>query len=149
MRILTALMLNALLLLSLPLNAQTAPAHRGPHGPMHYPVHIPTNLQVLPKNISPQQLIVIMRGYRSALGVECKFCHAEDTQTHHLNFASDDKPQKATARTMIRMTEEINAKYLSTIDDPQASTAQKTVTCSTCHRGRQRPAVFAAPARED
>lgn len=102
----------------------------------------PTNLQVLPKDISGHDLVVTMRGYTKALGVECGFCHAEDPQTNRLNFASDAKPDKTIARTMIRMTAEINAKYLSTVHDPDASPAQKTVTCGTCHRGQTMPAPF-------
>ncbi len=41
------------------------------------------------------------------------FCHEVDETTHHANFAADSKPDKAIARTMIAMTEEINSKYLS------------------------------------
>jgi thioredoxin reductase len=110
------------------------------------PMPKPTNLQVLPKDISSPDLMALMRGYAKALGVECEFCHAEDPKTHRLNFALDTKPDKAIARTMIRMTQEINQKYMSTIDDPDATPADKTVTCGTCHRGNEMPAPFAAPA---
>jgi hypothetical protein len=106
----------------------------------------PHNLQVLPKDISGPDLIATMRGYTKALGVECGFCHAEDPQTHRPNFASDAKPDKNIARTMIRMTNEINSKYLSTVNDPDASAAQKTVTCGTCHRGNTMPVPFGAAA---
>ncbi|HTV04713.1 MAG TPA: c-type cytochrome [Acidobacteriaceae bacterium] len=111
---------------------------------MHHKFPRPTNLQVLPKNISDKQLIKIMDGFKGALGVECSFCHAEDPAAHRLNFASDAKPDKNIARTMLRMTEEINAKYLSTVHDPDATPADKTVTCGTCHRGHTMPAPFVA-----
>jgi hypothetical protein len=109
----------------------------------------PQNLQVLPKDISGQQLFATMHGYTAALGVECSFCHAQDPQTHRLDFASDAKPQKHTARTMIRMTDEINAKYLATVNDPDAAPDQKTVTCGTCHRGESMPSPFKAPMHEE
>ncbi|HEX3661836.1 MAG TPA: hypothetical protein VHU89_10420, partial [Acidobacteriaceae bacterium] len=34
----------------------------------------PVNLKVLPKNIAPEELREIMRGYAGALGVRCGFC---------------------------------------------------------------------------
>ncbi|MDX6461176.1 MAG: Photosynthetic reaction centre cytochrome subunit, partial [Acidobacteriaceae bacterium] len=45
------------------------------------------------------------------------------------------------------MTQEINAKYLSQIHDPDAAPDQKTVTCGTCHRGHSMPVTFKAPAK--
>jgi Photosynthetic reaction centre cytochrome C subunit len=111
---------------------------------MHHKMPRPTNLQVLPKNISDKQLMNIMHGFKSALGVECSFCHAEDPATHRLNFASDAKPDKDIARTMLRMTETINSKYLSTVHDPDATPAEKKVTCGTCHRGHTMPVPFVA-----
>lgn len=136
----------------LPLVAQNAPTALPPHagGQAHHPMKLPkpTNLQVLPKDISGEQLMATMRGFTKALGVECGFCHAEDPTTHKLNFALDTKDDKGTARTMIRMTQEINAKYLATIQDPDATPADKTVTCGTCHRGKSMPAPFVAPPEQ-
>ena len=145
MRSSSALLLSAALIAGLPLAAQTA-ATPPPPGQMqmHHTMPRPTNLQVLPKDISDKQLISIMRGFKSALGVECSFCHEEDPAMHRMNFASDAKPQKNTARTMMRMTHEINMKYLSTVHDPDASPAQKMVTCGTCHRGHSMPEPFVA-----
>jgi hypothetical protein len=110
------------------------------------PIPKPTNLQVLPKDIAVTDLIATMRGYAGALGVECEFCHTRDPQTHRPNFASDVNPDKAIARTMIAMTNEINAKYLSQVKDPDATPADKTVTCGTCHRGKSMPALFTPTA---
>ena len=148
MRSYSALALGAaaVLLAALPLTAQTAPPASGQSEiHMHRKMPRPTNLQVLPKDISGPDLIATMRGFTKALGVECEFCHAEDPKTGRLNFASDAKPDKEIARTMMRMTAEINTKYLSTVHDPDASPAQKTVTCGTCHRGETMPAPFVPP----
>lgn len=140
------LFLSAALAAALPLAAQTVP--HAPSGPAkeHYEMPRPTNLQVLPKDISGAELIATMFYFRKALGVECEFCHADDPQTHRPNFALDTKPDKTIARTMLRMTSEINGKYLSTVDDPDASPAEKTVTCGTCHRGHSMPVPFNATA---
>jgi hypothetical protein len=146
-----ALFLSAALAATLPLAAQTAAPPAAPSGQagQHRMMPKPTNLQVLPKDIPNTELITTMRGYTKALGVECDFCHAEDPQTHRINYALDTKPDKTIARTMIRMTAEINQKYLSTVDDPDATPAMKTVTCGTCHRGKSMPAVFnARPGHE-
>ena len=56
------------------------------------------------------------------------------------------KPEKSTARIMISMTNEINAKFMSQIHDPDAMEEQKTVACSTCHKGHNMPIPFKAPA---
>jgi hypothetical protein len=150
MRFCTALFLSAAFVAAPLLTAQTTAAPSDPQtsgqskAHTHHPMPKPTNLQVLPKDISGEQLITMMRGFEKALGVECSFCHAENKQTQRLDFASDAKPEKATARIMITMTKDINAKYLSTVNDPDASPAQKTVTCGTCHRGDSMPAPFAS-----
>jgi len=109
---------------------------------MRHKMPRPTNLQVLPKDISDKQLMHIMHEFKSSLGVECSFCHAGNPATHRLDFASDAKPQKNIARTMMRMTHEINIKYLSTVSVPGAAANQKMVTCGTCHRGHAIPAAF-------
>jgi hypothetical protein len=106
----------------------------------------PVNLKVLPKDISSEDLMKVMFGYTKQLGVKCTFCHVEDAATKRPNFASDEKPDKNTARTMMLMTQEINAKYLSQIHDPDAAPDQKTVSCGTCHRGHSMPMPFNAPA---
>src|SRR5271170_4966663 len=93
---------------------QTAPRQR-------QPMPKPTNLQVLPKNIAVPDLLAMMRGFTGALGVECQFCHTTDPATHKPNFASDANADKAIARTMIAMTNEINAKYMSQVKDPDAT----------------------------
>ena len=109
------------------------------------PLPKPTNLQVLPKDIQPEQLIHIMRGVAGALGVECSFCHVPGPKPREMNFASDDKPEKATARIMMRMTQAMNDQYMSQIHDPDATPEDKQVTCGTCHRGHKMPEHFVPP----
>jgi hypothetical protein len=122
-----------------------SPAAEGhPHGPLPKPV----NLKVLPKDISPELLRQTMRGYAGALGVKCGFCHEMNPQTHKMDFASNAKQDKATARLMIRMTETINKDYLAKVVDPDAMPQDKQVTCGTCHRGHHMPEAFVPPPEE-
>jgi hypothetical protein len=98
------------------------------------------NLKVLPKNISHDDLEKTMHGWSDALGVHCNFCHAPsaDSTSHHLDFASDAKPEKNIARHMFKMTERINKKYFSFNKDDQGKAIQ-TVFCVTCHHGSPHP----------
>jgi hypothetical protein len=112
------------------------------------PLPKPVNLKVLPKDISREDLIKIMRGYAGALGVECNFCHAANPQTHRLDFPSDAKDDKSFARTMIAMTLTINDQYMTQIHDPEAMPEDKHVTCGTCHRGHSMPEHFVPPPEE-
>lgn len=129
---------------SLPLIAQDTP----PPPQRRASMPAPTNLQVLPKDISTQDLMKIMFGFSGALGVKCNFCHEVNEQTHQPNFAADTKPDKKIARTMIAMVQDINSKYMTQINDPDATPEMKTVTCGTCHRGNSMPAPF-VPKQEE
>jgi hypothetical protein len=136
-------LLTLSVLSSSPLLAQQAPPPGAAHGSMPKP----TNLKVLPKDTSPEELIKIMKGFSQQLGVQCTFCHSQDAGAKHPNFASDEKPEKTTARTMMLMTTEINGKYMSQIHDPDAAPDQKTVACGTCHRGHSMPVTFKPAAK--
>jgi Photosynthetic reaction centre cytochrome C subunit len=138
-----ATMMTFLACTSPSLSAQGAP----PAQPRR-PMPAPTNLKVLPKDISSQDLMKLMGGYSRALGVHCNFCHEVNEQTHQPNFAADTKPDKAIARTMIAMTQEINTKFMTQISDPDAKPEDKTVTCGTCHRGNEMPTQFVPKAEE-
>ncbi|HTR30248.1 MAG TPA: c-type cytochrome [Puia sp.] len=98
------------------------------------------NLKVLPKNISNEDLDKVMDGFKAALGVKCNFCHAPsaDTSNHHLDFASDAKPEKNIARHMFRMTAKINKKYFSFNKDANGAVIPM-ISCVTCHRGSPHP----------
>lgn len=97
------------------------------------------NLQIFPKETPPGVVITAMKGFTGALGVRCQFCHVgeEGMPLEKFDFAADTKPEKQTARMMIRMVGEINAQVTKAIPDAPAKTYQ--VTCFTCHRGAQHP----------
>ncbi len=98
-----------------------------------------TNLKVLPKNISSRELQSIMADdFEDGIGVSCGFCHANAKDGHGLDFASDAKPEKEMARTMMRMTLGINKKYLK-LKHPKLGDAALVVTCATCHKGQPFP----------
>ena len=93
------------------------------------------NLKVLPKNISSKDLQKIMvDDFEDGLGVACNFCHAADKNNGQLDFASDAKPEKEIARSMMRMTMGINKKYFK-IKHPMIGTEELTISCNTCHNG--------------
>jgi len=94
-----------------------------------------TNLKVLPKNISSKDLQKIMvDDFEDGLGVSCNFCHAADKTTGKFDFASDEKPEKEIARSMMRMTIGINKKYFK-VKHALLGTNALTITCNTCHNG--------------
>jgi Photosynthetic reaction centre cytochrome C subunit len=124
---------------------QSAASEAQPGAHPRQPLPKPVNLKVLSKDLSREDLIKIMRGYAGALGVECKFCHATNPQTHKLDFASDARDDKTIARTMIAMTRTINDQYMSQVHDPDAMPEDKHVTCGTCHRGHSMPEHFVPP----
>lgn len=136
----SALVAASLLFPSAFLVAQTAPPDQ-PQQP-HREMPKPTNLQVLPKDISSKDLRAIMHQFQGDLGVHCTFCHVEDSSTHHPDFASDAKPEKSAARIMMRMTADVNAKYLAQLPDKGD---MKKVDCGTCHRGNSTPKEFIPP----
>ena len=94
------------------------------------------NLQVLRANITRDSLIAVMQEFRGALGVGCDHCHAvaPGDGEPELDFASDAKPEKAIARSMLMMVREINGDYL----EPLGFSANR-VSCMTCHRGATIP----------
>jgi hypothetical protein len=98
-----------------------------------------TNLKVLPKDISGDDLSKVMDGFKTALGVKCNFCHAAGTaDPKRLDFASDAKPEKEMARGMMKMTSKINKKYFH-IKGAEAPNAVLAVNCITCHNGKAHP----------
>lgn len=108
-----------------------------------------TNLKVLPKDISHDELIKTMRNFSAALGVKCGACHAGTPTADgkmDFDFASDAKPEKSTAREMMRMVKAINTKYLDKMDRGN----MEHITCVTCHRGSMKPmvSVDSLPSRQ-
>src|ERR1700680_2955279 len=117
MRILVALLIATTLLAQEPKGKKKGPRPE------------PKNLKLL----KADGLMDTMRAFRIALGAKCDTCHVQG------DFASDEKPEKETARMMIVMTREINAKFTD---------GKQHVTCFTCHRGDEHPKTQpdAAPA---
>jgi hypothetical protein len=98
-----------------------------------------TNLKVLPKNISSHDLQSIMADdFEDGLGVSCGFCHANAKDGHGLDFASDAKPEKEISRKMIRMTFDLNKRWLQN-KHPKLGDAALVVQCNTCHKGQPFP----------
>ncbi len=97
-----------------------------------------TNLQVLPEDIDRDELVGMMRDFTFALGVRCTHCHVNNgTSFADTDFASDEKPEKETARRMIRMLAQINQEMLPALST--RGTPPVVMTCKTCHRGVTRP----------
>jgi hypothetical protein len=82
------------------------------------------NIQVL-KDMPADQLDKVMATFTGSLGVRCNFCHVSG------QFEKDDKPQKQTARKMLRMVFAINKENFD---------GRAEISCNTCHRGQSRPA---------
>ena len=90
------------------------------------------NIRVL--NGMPQsQLYPAMRFMATSLGFQCGSCHV--IKNGFGDFPADEKPEKQTARQMIRMVMEINRTL---------GEERPTVSCYTCHRGQRSP--LGAPA---
>lgn len=112
-----------------------------PRREFHFPP--PKNLQVLPKNLTGEQVHHIMEGWAGALGTHCDTCHAPDPNAAapgrrpRLDFALDKKPEKNTARMMVKMVEQINTDYIAKIKNSGVK-----VSCGTCHQGHLSPPVF-------
>jgi cytochrome c553 len=93
------------------------------------------NLKVLNKKITNEELEIVMKEFKTALGVKCSFCHAPSkTDPKKMDFASDENKHKDIARGMLRMTMKINKKYFK---EPKDSVAM--VSCYTCHNGQKEP----------
>ena len=97
------------------------------------------NLKVLPKDVSSKTLQHIMIDeFEDGLGVNCGFCHAGQKGSHKLDYVSDAKPEKAMARSMMRMTLKLNARYFQ-VHRPGLGDPGLVITCTTCHQGKPHP----------
>lgn len=133
-------------------SAAQAPPSPPPAGgpPPHFPAPAPTNLKVLPKNLTGEEVHEIMHKWEAALGTNCAHCHTPDPNNigpngkPRLNFADDSKKEKANARLMYTMMEDINTNYVGKIDN-----SGEPVSCGTCHRGHAEPEPYVAPPDHD
>jgi len=99
-----------------------------------------TNLQVLPKDIPPAELVATMKSFAQGLGVRCEHCHVgEGNDLSKFDFAADTKPTKATARKMIRMATALNTEVATIMPPAADASGAARVTCFTCHRGAPKP----------
>jgi hypothetical protein len=126
--------------------AQSPAPPAGSPPPAHEHGHpAPTNLKVLPKNLTGDRVHEIMHQWEADLGVHCRTCHVEDPKDigpngrPRFNYAVDSKPEKASARIMYAMVEDINSNYVAKIED-----SGMPVTCGTCHQGHLNPEPFSA-----
>ena len=101
--------------------AQTAPAEKTVE-------QVEKNIQVL-TGLPQSQLVPVMNYMGSSLGVKCTFCHVKDGDKW--DFVSDAKPEKGTAREMIKMVQGINKGNFK---------GNPAIGCFTCHRGSEHPA---------
>jgi tetratricopeptide (TPR) repeat protein len=86
-------------------------------------------------------LAATMQAIAQALGVTCNYCHSAEPGS------GQPEPKKDTARQMMAMTREINARVRQA-----AGGAATEVQCVTCHRGvpipRQLPDILARTLAE-
>lgn len=85
------------------------------------------NIQVL-KDMPNSQVDPVMDYMSTSLGVQCNYCHVIDTTGWYMD--KDDKPAKKTARKMMQMVMDLNAKTFGGRD---------AIGCYTCHRGSTEP----------
>lgn len=120
---------------------QPAPPAAQAEPPAAPPAEPPAkNLQVLPKEWTRREVIDrVMKNWTADLGVRCQHCHVgeEGKPFSEWDFTSDAKPEKQTAREMLRMLEEVNRR-LASIETLHAHGGAKA-TCYTCHRGQPHP----------
>jgi hypothetical protein len=85
------------------------------------------NIKVL-QDLPEGQLLPVMNFFTASLGVRCNFCHV--VKDGNLVLELDDKPEKNTAREMIRMVVDVNKGTFK---------GNPAVSCYTCHRGSNQP----------
>ncbi len=86
------------------------------------------NIKVL-TGMPQSQLIPVMNFFAASMGRRCNYCHVNNQG--QWDYASDAKPEKTSAREMIKMVTDINKTTERLKLDP--------VSCYTCHRGRTSP----------
>ena len=132
---------SAILFSSMPISKAQQPASSPSAAAITYPA--PTNLKVLPKGLTGDQVRDIMEGWESELGTACSTCHVRNPNDlgpngrPRFNYADDSKEEKRTARVMYAMVDSINTNFVSKV--PNSGVA---VSCGTCHRGHLSPEPY-------
>jgi hypothetical protein len=62
-----------------------------------------TNLQVLPKDISQEDLVNIMKNFCFTMDQRCSYCHVATDDLSSADFPSDEKETKKEARELLRL----------------------------------------------
>src|SRR5215831_4101057 len=89
------------------------------------------NVQIL-KGIPVNQFMDTMGFFAASLGLNCVYCHVEESLENWDRFA-DDVPRKRMARTMMLMVNDINKTKFG---------GRRALTCYSCHRGAETPRVI-------
>src|SRR5438552_9161000 len=79
-------------------------------------------------DLPASQFIPVMNYFATSMGRRCNFCHVNNNG--QWDYAADTKPEKNTAREMIKMVLDVNKTTFK---------GQLQVSCYTCHRGRNQP----------
>lgn len=99
------------------------------------------NLKFLPKDISHDDLMLVMHSFEAATGMNCGDCHAHSTtDPNKMDWAADTK-HKETTINMMKMVQELNKQYFAVEGDflPNYLQSQYKVTCNSCHNGHDEP----------
>lgn len=112
---------------------------------------IPTefrNLRVVPKDISRDSLLLLMRSFSFATGLRCEGCHVlgPNDSFEGARFDLDDRQNKRKARVMLEMVNTINEELLARL--PERDSPPLAVECKTCHRGAARPHLLRTELRQ-
>ena len=85
------------------------------------------NIKVL-TGLPDSQLIPVMNFFAASMGRRCNFCHVNNNG--QWDYPADTKPEKNTAREMIKMVLDLHKQTFNGSAD---------ISCFTCHRGRNQP----------
>jgi hypothetical protein len=89
------------------------------------------NVQVL-RGVSVNEFMETMGFFAASLNANCTTCHGQDSGGSWESYASDNIPQKQTARRMILMMNMINQTYFA---------GRQVLTCYSCHRFGRTPEI--------
>lgn len=125
---LTAVTLSAIAVFVISNRNTQAELGAAPVAPQDKPVEqVRKNIKVL-TGLPDSQLIPVMNFMAASLGRRCNFCHITDKGRD--GYALDDKPEKNTAREMIKMVMGLRKQSFHGADE---------ISCFTCHRGQSHP----------
>ena len=98
-----------------------------------------SNLQLLDPEIDKERLVGTMRDWAAGIGARCNYCHIGPDDLVGMDFASDEKATKRTARKMLEMARSINRELLRDLPTVEEGRRHRVVSCYTCHRAESKP----------